>query len=106
MKDSELKTYLGLKIKYYRKKLNLTQDELGEKINRTQRQVSLIELGNSFPAPETLINLAQVFNCPMKDLFDFEPVEDIKDIKNELLKNIDKLSDEKLKILYLMSKNI
>lgn len=106
MNDSELKTYLGLKIKYYRKKLNLTQDELGEKINRTQRQISLIELGNSFPAPETLINLTKVFDCTIKDLFDFEPIGKIKDIKSELLKNIDTLPDEKLKILYLISKNI
>ena len=53
MNDIELKTLLGLKIKHYRNQLKLTQEELGEKINRTQRQVALIELGESFPSPQT-----------------------------------------------------
>ena len=67
MNDIELKTLLGLKIKHYRNQLKLTQEELGKKINRTQRQVSLIELGESFPSPQTLINIASAFNCSMRD---------------------------------------
>ena len=71
MNEENLKICLGAKIKEYRNKLKLTQDELAEKINRTQGQVSLIELGKSFPNPETLLNVAKVFNCDIKELFDF-----------------------------------
>lgn len=106
MNDIELKTLLGLKIKHYRKQLGLTQEELGEKIERTQRQVSLIELGSSFPNPEALINIAKVFNCSIKDLFDFEPIINIENLKDELSKLTNKLSEDKLKTLYLIAKNL
>lgn len=106
MNDTELKTLLGLKIKHYRKQLALTQEELGEKIERTQRQVSLIELGSSFPNPEALINIAKVFNCSIKDLFDFEPIINIENLKDELSKLTNKLSEDKLKTLYLIAKNL
>ena len=106
MNDTELKTLLGLKIKHYRKQLALTQEELGEKIERTQRKVSLIELGSSFPNPEALINIAKVFNCSIKDLFDFEPIINIENLKDELSKLTNKLSEDKLKTLYLIAKNL
>lgn len=106
MNDTELKTLLGLKIKHYRKQLGLTQEELGEKIERTQRQVSLIELGSSFPNPEALIHIAKVFNCSIKDLFDFEPIINIENLKDELSKLTNKLSEDKLKTLYLIAKNL
>ena len=106
MNDTELKTLLGLKIKHYRKQHGLTQEELGEKIERTQRQVSLIELGSSFPNPEALINIAKVFNCSIKDLFDFEPIINIENLKDELSKLTNKLSEDKLKTLYLIAKNL
>ena len=106
MNDTELKTLLGLKIKHYRKQLALTQEELGEKIERTQRQVSLIELGSSFPNPEALINIAKVFNCSIKDLFDFESIINIENLKDELSKLTNKLSEDKLKTLYLIAKNL
>ena len=106
MNDIALKTLLGLKIKHYRNQLKLTQEELGEKINRTQRQVSLIELGESFPSPQTLGSIASAFNCSMKDLFDFEPIENIENLKDELYNIIDKLPEEKLKTLYIIAKNI
>ena len=106
MNDIELKTLLGLKIKHYRNQLKLTQEELGEKINRTQRQVSLIELGESFPSPQTLINMTSVFNCNMRDLFDFEHVQDINNLKIELRKLVEILPEDKLKTLYLIGKNL
>ena len=106
MNDKELKIQLGLKIKHYRTKLGLTQEELGEKIGRTQRQVSLIEIGNSFPNPETLTNITTAFKCSMKDLFDFEPIQNIKMIKKQTHDLVDSLSEEKLKIIYMIVKNL
>ena len=109
MNDKELKKQLGLKIKEFRVKKKLTQENLAEKINWTQRQISLIELGISFPNPETLSNLLEVFNCSPKELFEFETndeVLDLKNLKQKLLNNIEKLSNDKIQILYKMSKII
>lgn len=106
MNEEKLKLYLGQKIKQFRNNLKLTQEEFSEKIGITQRQVSLIELGKSFPKPDTLSNIANVFNCSMSDLFDFEPISNILDLKKELLKVIENLPEEKLKSLYIIGKNI
>ena len=106
MDETKLKKLLGLRIKQYRNKLGLTQEELGEKIDRSQRQVSLIELGSSFPNPITLTNITNVFNCSMKDLFDFEPVDNITNHKEELLEIIEDSSEEKLKTIYIIAKNL
>lgn len=106
MNEKEIKICLGAKIKQYRSKLGLTQDELAEKINRTQRQISMIEVGKSFPTPETLANLIKVFGCSIQDLFDFEPIKNIVEFKIELFKIIENLPEEKLKILYQIGKHI
>lgn len=106
MNDIELKKKLGLKIKQYRKSLNITQEHFAEKIDLTQRQISFIEKGKCFPSPETLANISNVFSCSMKDLFDFESVEDINHVKLELNNMLQNYSEEKLKTLYLIGKNL
>lgn len=106
MNKSKLKSQLGIKIQQLRNKIGLTQEEFSENIGITQRQVSLIELGKSFPSPETLSNIVNFCSCSMRDLFDFEPIENIEDLKNEFINIIKILPDEKLKILYIISKNI
>ena len=42
----------------------------------------------------------------MKDLFDFEPVDNITNLKEELLKLIEDSSEEKLKTIYIIAKNL
>ena len=106
MDENKLKKYLGLKVKNYRNKFGYTQEVLSEKIGINQRQVSLIEKGKSFPKSETLVKMVNVFNCNTKDLFDFEPIENIENLKLKLEDLINELPEEKLKILYLIGKNI
>ncbi len=106
MNKKKLKSQLGIKIQQFRNKTGLTQEEFSEHIGITQRQVSLIELGKSFPKPETLSNIVNFCNCSMRDLFDFEPIENIADLKNEFLNIIETMPEEKLKTLYIIGKNI
>ena len=106
MDESFLRKNLGSRIRQFRKRLNITQEVLGEKLSRNQRQISLIENGTSFPTPETLVKMANVFNCSLKDLFDFEPMESIENIQVELQKIINYLPEEKLKTLYIIGKNL
>ena len=106
MEEQILRKNLGNKIRQFRKRLNITQEILGEKLSRNQRQISLIENGTSFPTPATLVKMSKIFNCSLKDLFDFEPFESIENIQFELQKIINYLPEEKLKILYLIGKNL
>ena len=106
MNEADFKKSLGQKIKNYRNRLNLTQEMFSEKIGVTQRQISLIELGKSFPSPKTLLNIVSISNCSLKDLFDIDGFNNIKELKIELNKIINNLSDEKLKIIYQIAKNI
>ena len=106
MDEKKFKKLFGEKVRYYRKRLNLTQEVLGEVLNRNQRQISLIENGTSFPAPRVLVQMTTIFNCSLKDLFDFEPVENVENYQNELQKIILSLPIEKLQTLYLIGKNL
>lgn len=106
MNEQKLKLYLGLRIKHYRNRLGLTQEEFAEKIGITQRQVSLLEVGKSFPKPDTLSNIVNFFDCSISDLFNFENIDSVENLKMKLSKIIDEMSEDKLKIIYLFCKNI
>ena len=98
MDEETIKKFLGLRIKQLRKKRNLTQFALGELIDIDQRQVAHIEGGNSFPSLKTLKKFADVFNCQIKELFDFEYIEPNPDIKNELIQKIAKTDIKELQL--------
>lgn len=106
MNGKQLKSHLGEKIRNYRKKFDLTQDAFGERIGRNQRQVSLIETGVSFPTPETLTKITDIFNCSMRDLFDFEPIENVVNLKSEIHKIVETMPEDKLKTMYVIGKNL
>ena len=106
MNDAELKKNLGLKISQYRIKKGLTQEQLAELINRSQRQVSLIEVGNCFPSCVTILRLAEVFGCSVNDLFDFDPMDETVNTREKLSEMIQNLPEEKIKTLYVIAKNI
>ena len=42
----------------------------------------------------------------MKDLFDFEPIENVENLKNEIATLVERLPEDKLKTLYLIGKNL
>lgn len=59
---------LGQRIKYYRKLLGLTQNELGEKLNISFQAVSAWETAQSLPDIENLAKLARLFGISMERL--------------------------------------
>jgi len=106
MNENDIKKLLGHKIKEKRTKLKFTQEIFSEKIGITQRQISLIELGKSFPTPKTLISISNVFECPISELFDFATKEETDLIKKKLNHLIKNLPDDKIKILYMIADNL
>ena len=69
---TNIKKLLGKKIKTYREKKGLTQEELAEKIGINSRSVSLIECGTNFITADTLTNIINALDVSPKALFDFD----------------------------------
>ena len=68
MSERELLKVLRENIKLYRKRYNLTQAELAEKINISTNFLSDIETGKKWASPITLVKLANVFNIEVFEL--------------------------------------
>ena len=58
-------------IKKYRENLNLTQEELADRIDITWRQMQRIEKGTSLPSLKTLKKLVIELNISDEDLANF-----------------------------------
>jgi len=64
---------LGNKIAHYRKKLNITQDALAQKLGVTNQAVSKWESDQCCPDVMLLPELADIFSISMDELFDRKP---------------------------------
>lgn len=74
IKYKELYRQLGINIAYYRKKANLSQYELSEKIGVSRTYLASIEAPGmvvSF-STDTLFQIADVLNVSIRQLFDFD----------------------------------
>ena len=72
-KHQEKLRMLGLTIAYYRKLKGLTQIALAEKVNISRTHISNIEApnGTTSVSLDTLFDIAEALEIPVKDLFDF-----------------------------------
>lgn len=59
---------IGEKIQYYRKKLKLSQDELGAKLFVSRQTVSLWETEQTLPTIDNLIRLKEIFGISLDEL--------------------------------------
>lgn len=94
--EIDIKILLGKRIREYRKKHDLTQFQLAEKLGIDDKHLSRIELGKNMPQANTILKLAEVFEIEVKDLFEFSYFKPVPEIKEELVLIIQKLSDEQL----------
>lgn len=65
----DIKKILGENIRNYRKKENLNQEELAEKLNISSKHLSNIEIGKKFVTSELLENISKVLNVSPSALF-------------------------------------
>lgn len=68
---STRKMQLGARIKEIRKRVELSQDRLAEKVGIESKYLSRIEVGKRRPSLETLENIADALQVEIKELFDF-----------------------------------
>ena len=69
MDDEKLKKQIGANIVSYRKRLNMTQAGLAEKLNYSDKAVSKWERGESAPDVLTLVQIAELFDITVNDLW-------------------------------------
>ena len=63
------------KIKEYRAKHNMKQDELAELVNARRETIIRIEKGQYNPSLKLAMDIAKVFQVPVEELFSFEEGE-------------------------------
>ena len=68
-KNAKLPKTLGRKIQRIRKKNNITQEELADKIHVSRAYVGYIEQGRNTPSLEVLEKIARVLKTRMSELF-------------------------------------
>ena len=101
--DKNIKLYLkggnemelGNKILALRKKNNITQEELAEKLNVTRQTISKWELGETAPDIKQAKELSKFFKVSIDELVD----NDIKDLLVERVSNTEKLAGMIIKIM-------
>ena len=84
---------IGSKIRELRNKCNLTQKELGDKVNKSESTVRMWELGYSEPDIDTLTLLSNIFSTRIdyitgkdgKESFDIFSIQGIEPIKTKQL---------------------
>ena len=94
------KKLLGKRIKELRKLSDLTQEKFSEMIGIETTSLSGIESGRHFPSMPTLEKIANNLNVELKTLFEFNHLRPITEIKQDIIKNIDKLDDNQIKLIY------
>lgn len=89
------KEFMAEKIRYHRKKMNLTQAELAEMIEISDQQISRIENACYIPSLSTFFKIVNVLKIDLKEFgFGGECLEN--SVKNELINKIRSADDIEL----------
>ena len=89
------KKFIAEKIKYHRKKMNLTQAELAEMADLSDQHLSRIERGCYTPSLTTFFLLVKILKMDLKE-FGFDITETANPTKNKLIDLINKANDYEL----------
>lgn len=90
MRQDEFLKVLGLQVKKRRKALNLSQEDLAEKIDKSVDTVSNIERGKGAPSFDTALDIANALGVEMFELFQ---VHDMSTKDKEKMKVLDSILD-------------
>lgn len=67
--NDQIKAYLASQLRTFRRQADLTQEELGDRVQRTGEAISNIERGKSVPTLETLVAISETLEIPLRDFF-------------------------------------
>ena len=92
------KQFLAEQIKLHRKKANLTQEELAERVDLSTQHISRIETGCYIPSLKSFFLIAQELNIDLR-IFGYNVNNSKYDVKNQIIEKIISANDAEL-ILY------
>ncbi len=103
-----IKEELGKKIKRMRLNRGLTQEQLAEAIDISQRTLSGIEIGENFVTAETLDKIVKALNTTTEELFATTHLKEESELVEEIQKSIKYIAKNpiKLDILYNVAKSL
>ena len=81
------KKFIGQKFKEYRKKANLSQEQIAEKIGIAEKHYGRLERGVCMPTLETFFTLIETLNIPLLE-FGLNINQEINKNKDKLLKEV------------------
>ena len=96
-----IKEKLGKRIAELRKNCNMSQEELAEKLEITQKSLSKIETGQNFLTSKTLEALLDVFNIKSYELFDFEHLGSKTELIDDINTYINKIKNDNNSLVIL-----
>lgn len=94
------------RMKNLRTKRNLTMEKLAELCDLTPNHIAKLEAAKSNPSFLSLSKIATALNVEIKELFNFDELQDENYIKDEFNKLIKYSSPEHIKLLYKIHKDI
>ena len=97
---------IGMKIKHFRMKKGLSQEELGEIINTSNRHLSNVETGMKTPSLTLIIDIANALDITADDLLTDYLTNSKVIPTTELIDIITDCSDTRRAILIGMLKNL
>lgn len=103
-----IKQEFGKKIKRMRINRGLTQEELAEAIDLSQRAMSGIETGENFVSAETIDKLVKVLDTSMEELFATEHLKNGDELIEQINEKLNCLNNDpsKLIIVYNVIKSL
>lgn len=88
-----------------RKKANMSQEQLAEKLDVSRQSISKWENSNSYPEMNRIVELCKIFHCSINELIN-ENIIDFDSLDEEVKMNVVKFNKEKQNKLKLTSKII
>jgi len=103
-----IKEELGKKIKRMRINRGLTQEQLAEAADVSQRTLSGIEIGENFVTAETLDKIIKKLNTTSEELFATNHLKEEQELVEEIKNNLKTIAKNptKLDILYNVTKSL
>ena len=103
-----IKQEFGKKIKRMRINRGLTQEELAEAVDLSQRAMRGIETGENFVSAETIDKLVKALDTSTEELFSTDHLKVSEDLRKEIDNKLDILSEDqvKLAIIYNVIKSL
>lgn len=83
--EENLKKYFAKNLSHYRKQLNLTQTELAEKLNYSDKSVSKWERGEGLPDLAVTAQIAEIFGLTVNDMIAEKPRKRLMTTRNKII---------------------